>query len=241
MKSSMVWFGAALLAALLFTGTGVRADGIPWGYGAISPPDIAASSSPLSSIQVIGSSGNPTGNSGIIIYNMTTTSFNDGVSQPPDSFNNVKFDLAINLTDIKALGAAVGVTTKTSGVVNFSGLFNATNATAQSFLPGVTTWSLVPGNGSETTANVILGSDDPTVGWRNYKIDITSFTAPGQPGGAPGSIQAVVTINPSDAPGGSGEGPPTNGTPEPTSLLLAGLGLPLVVLVRRRLKKSEEA
>jgi hypothetical protein len=215
----------------------VRADNIPWGYGAISPPDIMASSSPLSSIQMVGSAGSANGNSGIIIYNMTTTSFNDGVAQPPDTFSSVPFDLAITLSDIKALSASTG-TIKTSGVVNFSGLFNATNVTDKSLLPGMPGWNLVPGNASETEANIVLGASDPTVGWRNYKIVISSFTAPGQPGGAPGSIQAIVSITPADGPGGSGEGPPTNATPEPASLLLAGLGLPLVVLVRRRMKKN---
>lgn len=238
MKKSMVWFAAAAVVALLWTGASVRADNIPWGYGTVAPADITATSSPLSSIQFFGSAGNPTGDSGIIIYTMKSTSFNDGVSQPPDYFNNVPFNLAINLTDIKATSAAPVGTIKSASTVNFSGLFNASNVTAKSLLPGTTTWSLVPGNASSTVANVVLGADDPLVGWRNYKVEISSFTSPGEPMGATGSIQAVVTITPSDGPGGSGEGPP-NPTPEPASLLLAGLGLPLVILVRRRMKKDE--
>lgn len=241
MKKSLVWFGAAALAALLFTGASVRADSIPWGYGAVSADPIPASTSPLSSIQVIGSSGNPTGNSGIIIYSLKTLSSNNGVDSPPDSFNNVPFNLAINFTDIKALSAGSG-TVKTTGVVNFSGLFNASNVTASSLLPGATTWTLVPGNTSATSATITLGADDPTVGWRNYQVDISSFTSPGQPGGADGAIQAIVTITPTDGPGGSGEGgggdPPPSETPEPASLLLAGFGVPLFVLLRRRFKKN---
>jgi hypothetical protein len=239
MKKMLVRFGAAALAALLLSAT-AHAQPIPWGYGAVSQPDIAATSSPLSSIQLIGSSGNPSGNSGIIIYSLKTSSLNDGVSQAPDFFNNAPFGLTVNLTDIKATGANPSFSnTKVTDVVNFSGLFNATNVTNKSLLPGMTTWSQLPGNASPTEASVVLGSDDPAVGWRKYTVDITSFTSPGQPGGADGAIQAVVTITPASGPTGSGEtgGGNPSATPEPASLILAGLGLPLVVLMRRRMKK----
>ena len=56
-------------------------------------------------------------------------------------------------------------------------------------------------------------------------------------------LNAIVTLTPGDAPIGSGETPPDpipSDTPEPASLLLAGIGLPLVVLLRRRLKKGAQ-
>jgi hypothetical protein len=239
MKKSFAWFSAAVLAALLFSGAQAHAQSVPWSYGAMSSDPISATSSPLSSITFSGSSGNPSGNSGIIIYTVTTSSLNDGVSQPADYFNNVPFNLAVNLSDTNSLKAKSG-TVNTTGVVNFSGLFNATNVTAQSLLPGVNTWTLVPGNASPTSASVILGADDPSIGWRKYQVDLISFTSPGQPGGAPGSIQAVVTITPADGPGGSGETPNPSAAPEPASMVLAALGLPLILLVRRRLKKTQD-
>ncbi len=149
--------------------------------------------------------------------------------QRTDSFTNVPFNLAVTLTDIKATGSSSS-SAVTSGVVNFSGLFNATNVTSKSLLPGVNTWT------SPISGSLVLGAND--TGWSNYNIQIVSFTPPGQPGGAPGSIEAVVTITPANGPGGSGETGGPSGTPEPTSLVLAGLGLPLIVMVRRRLKKA---
>ena len=232
MKRMLVSLGSAL-ATLLLASTGVYADSIPWGYSATSPPAISASTSPLSSVNFSGSSGVASGNSGIIIYNLTTSS--GATDAAPDSFSNVPFNLAVSLTDIKATGSTSPGATPT-GTVNFSGLFNASNVTNKSLLPGVNTFTQVPGNTSPTSASVVLGASD--TGWSTYTVSISSFTPPGQPGGAPGSIQAIVTITPATGPGGTGEPPPPTGTPEPASFVLAGLGLPFVLFLRRRLKKD---
>jgi hypothetical protein len=226
MKRSLVMLVAAV-ATVLLAGTNVRADNIPWGYSS-TDTEIFNNNNPItsSSVKFTGSSGVASGASGIIIYNLSATSTAGDAS--PDSFSNVPFNLAVTFTDIKATGSASGGA-KASDSVNFAGLFNASNVTKSSLLPGVTTWT------SPTTAELILGADD--VGWRKYTVTINSFTPPGQPGGAPGSIQAIVNIESTDGPGGSGEGPPT--APEPASMLLAALGLPLVYLVRRRMKKNQ--
>jgi hypothetical protein len=235
MKKLLVKF-AASVAMLLVGSISVYADSIPWGYSATSPADISASTSPLSSITFSGAAGVASGDSGIIIYNLKTNS--SATDSAPDSFSNVPFSLAISLTDIKATGSLSPGAIPT-GTVNFSGLFNATNVTAKSLLPGMPGWTPVPGNPSPLQASVTLGSDD--TGWRTYIVQISSFTSPGQPGGAPGSIQAIVNIVNADGSGAIGEEgppPPPSNTPEPASLVLAGLGLPLVVLLRRRMKKA---
>lgn len=230
MKKSLVALFATALTGLAMTSTTVRADSIPWGYSASTPDPIYNNNNPIksSSVTFSGSNGVASGDSGIIIYNLTTSSTApDGA---PDSFSSVPFNLGVTFTDVKATSSASG-SKKVSDTVNFSGLFNASNVTTKSLLPGANSWT------SPTTAEITLGGAD--VGWRKYKVTISSFTPPGQPGGAPGSIQAVVQITPTEGPGGSGEGPPPTATPEPASLLLAGFGLPLVVLVRRRMKKAQ--
>jgi hypothetical protein len=227
MRKSLVAFAA--LAVWLMVGTAVRADSIPWGYSA-SDTAIFNNNNPVqsSSIAMKGSSGVASGNSGIIIYNLTTSS--TAMDTSPDSFSSVPFNLAVTLTDIKATSSSSG-TAKPSDVVNFSGLFSASNVTTKSLLPGPTSWT------SPVTAEVTLGADD--VGWRKYSVTISSITSPGQPGGAPGSIQAIVQIAPADGPGGSAQGPPPSATPEPASFVIAALGLPVFVLVRRRFKKAQ--
>src|SRR6516165_4051594 len=98
-KMKRMLFSLAGVAALWFAGAPVQADTIPWGYSATSPANITASTSPLSQIQVTGSSGVANGNSGIIIYNLTTSS--GATDAAPDAFNNVPFNLSVSLTDIK--------------------------------------------------------------------------------------------------------------------------------------------
>ena len=248
MKKSLVSLGAAL-ATLLLASTGVRADGIPWSYIATPPPDIGAAS-PFSKISFAGSFGSASGNTGIIIYNLTLAS--TAPASAPDSFTSVPFNLSIALTDqLATTGKATG-TVNASGAVNFSGLFSATNVTATSLLPttlpggptGGVLWNSDPKNAasgstpiSANSASVILGSDG--TGWSKYTVTLSSFTAPGPTAATPnpGSIQAIVAITPASSPGGSGEDP--SAAPEPASLVLAGLGLPIVVLLRRRLKKDQ--
>jgi len=222
-----LWVSLCAATALMLTGSAVRADNIPWGYSA-SDTTIYNSPVQTSSIAFTGASSVATGNSGIIIYNVTTSSGAELSS--PDSFSNVPFNLSVTLTDINATSSA-SLTAIKSGAVNFAGLFNATQVSKASMLPGNNSWT------TPVVGDVVLGSDD--TGWRKYEVTIASFTPPGQPGGAPGSILAVVNITPSDGPGGSGNPPPD--APEPTSLLLAGLALPALLLARRRRNKVAQA
>ena len=233
---------AKVLAAVIVFAIGshaAMADSIPWGYSAGNVEVFNSNNSTKSSsVKFSGASGVATGNSGIIIYNLTTTS--SASDNSPDSFSNVPFDLAFTLLDVKATGSK-SVAAKSSDVVHFSGLFSASNVTKQSLLPGAPPWS------SPVYAQAVLGGDD--VGWRTYSVLFSSFTSPGQPGGSPGSIQAIVTITSADSPGGSGEspsgsgeGPAPSATPEPTSLVLASLGLlPLVVLWRKQRKATRRS
>jgi hypothetical protein len=228
MRKSLFSFTA--VAMLFVAGTSVRADSIPWGYSA-TDTTIFNSNNPIksSSIKMTGASGVASGNSGIIIYNLTSTS--TAGEHAPDSFSSVPFNLAVTLSDIKATAttAAKSASAKSTGVVNFAGLFSASGVTTKSLFPGANSWN------SPNTTSVTLGADD--VGWREYTVTLSSITPPGEPGGAPGSIQAIIEITPVSGPGGDGETPPS--APEPASLVLAGLGLPLILLVRRRLKKTQ--
>src|SRR5207245_444215 len=104
-----------------------------------------------SSIVFKGSSGVATGNSGIIIYNLTTTS--SATSSLPDSFSSVPFNLAVTLTDINGTSSASSGAVP-SGQVNFSGLFNADNVTKSSTLPGSVVWT------SPISAMLKLGASD---------------------------------------------------------------------------------
>jgi hypothetical protein len=229
MKSKSIALALGLLIVLVPISV-VRADGIPWGYSAGNTEIFNNNNASKTSwVQFSGASGIAQGDSGIIIYNMSTLS---GVAESsPDSFANVPFDLSMTLVDVKATGSKSG-SAHSSDVVHFSGKFSAKNVTKQSLLPGASPWS------SPVLAQAVLGADD--VGWRIYSVMLSSFTSPGQPGGSPGSIQAVVTIAPAEAPSGSGEvpGPEVpvpSATPEPTSLILAGMGvLPLIVYLRKR-------
>jgi hypothetical protein len=253
MKKSLVSFAAAL-AALLVIGASAHAQPIPWSYISTGTPSLSADAGGPSIITITGvPSGSGNGNSGIIIYNMTLSTIASPSS--PDTFTGAPLSLSLSLTDQLATTATSGKI-NASGTVNFVGNFTANNVTSTSLFPvtnllapggpiiGGVQWTTTAANQpagttwlSTSSASVNLGSD--STGWSTYTVTLGAFAAPGPTATTnnPGSIQALVTVMPY-IPTGSGDGPPT-GTPEPTSLVLAGLGLPLVVLVRRRMKKDQ--
>jgi hypothetical protein len=224
MRKMMVSLYAA--AALLFTGTAVRADPL-WSYNTTAVPDIVASTfqSPINTTKVTfqGGSGNVTGTSSIIIYNMATVS---GENQStPDKFSNVGFTLGLQISDTASLPSG-------TAPVTFSGQYSASGVSSSSSQNGTILWK--QGNGTYSAA--LPTAPTLTLGANTYSVAIISVTPPGAPG-LPGSIEALVTVN---GPSGTGQPPPPD-APEPTSLLLAGMALPALLMARRRLKKAAQA
>lgn len=228
MQRSLVSLLAAALAAVFITGGVARAEDFPWSYSGTGTTIYNSNNSLKSSaINFLGTAGGATGDSGIIIFNLSTESTASLTS--PDSFSKVPYSLQLTLGDTKSL-KSVGTT---SGTLKFTGAFSAEKVSKDSFLNPSNSWL------SPTSQFLILGSVD--TGFRKYTVDILSFTPPGKPGSGLGSIYAEVRITPNGGNPGGGGGTGGGGggqTPEPGTLILAGLGLPIVGLFWRRRKNQ---
>jgi hypothetical protein len=122
-----------------------------------------------------------------------------------DTYTNKAYQLTLTLTD-----AASGK----AGNFVFNGVLNGTaNTTSSNF----------------TNEYVGLTKITDHIGAYNYTVQILAPVVPPITGGiTEGGISAQVTVAPAS-------GPVTQSTPEPSSLILAGLGLPLLA-GRRRLR-----
>ncbi len=237
MRKSLVSFAA--LAMLLLVGGTVQAQPIVWTYVADSTKVVSDTPNPItlptSWIDFKGQSYGSTNNSGIVIYKLATSStVPDGGT--PDTITNGEFKLGISFVDTKAAVDGVSGTKVVTDKVFFSGKLSASNITQKTFSFDALSWT------SPLVAKVTLGGSDPSDGWRDYTVTVNpnfSFSAPGVPNGPDGSIYVDVKVTPGDGPTGSSEPPSPSPTPEPASLVLAGLGLPLFVLLRRRLKAAK--
>jgi hypothetical protein len=173
-----------------------------------------------------------TGSTGLIIYNLQTLSL---ATTTPDQFNKVDFLASFNVTDT---AANIPGNPFASAVVTFHGQYSATNVTAGSLTTLPITWVQYGSNTSATVASVVLGTPGNTQTF-TFTINPGDFLSSQAPSGGLGSfaVDATVTNGGTLPSGGSGSGT-VSATPEPASLVLAGLGLPLFVVLRRRMKNA---
>ncbi|HTU93853.1 MAG TPA: hypothetical protein VMF69_27480 [Gemmataceae bacterium] len=199
MKRLAALFGTALLV-LPAAGAGlVRADYLNWNYTSTpNVPGVSVNTGSGGGASVTLTDVAQAGATSIpLIAYETQTS-----STTPIDFNNSTFNLALKITDGN----------NASGTLNFTGSLNG-SLTA--------TTSSVVASFAPVTSNSIT-FDGHTYTFTIPSLSLVAPTSPQQ------DIMASVSV--ANASGGGSPPPPpppphTNGTPEPASLLLAGLGL----------------
>jgi hypothetical protein len=215
---------AVTFVFLGFAGSTARADLITWSYNwGSNPLSISADGASTGGISLSTPTGSVTGSSDIVAANLST--FSSALPGTLDTFTNKGYTLNLTLTDGPS-GA--------SGTLSFNGAFNGTLSPTSAQITNTFSGS--------TTGSLHLGND-------NYVVTIGPYSAPGIPGSANlGSIGAHVEVTPdviSQPPPPPPPPPPTGNpppvidqAPEPATLVLAALSLPVLGAVRgwRRLK-----
>jgi hypothetical protein len=190
-----------------------RADLVSWSYNwSTTTPFVQAAGDPSSGVKV-GAAG--TGGPVLGNSNVVAASLSavSGASpSSPSTVANASYSLTLTITD-----TASGKT----GSLTFAGILNGSLSSAGS-------------NISNTFGSTIAQSVN--IGGNLYSVVLGSFVPPGPPGSpAFGAIGASVTVT-----GGNG-GVVGGQSPEPSSLLLAGLGLAGAAGARWRARRRAKA
>jgi hypothetical protein len=217
---------------LVLSGTAARADQISWSNNWVSSPtaisaDVGPSGSPGTGTVFLLDPQPGTG-TGSMHVNGTQFGVNtSALPTAPDHFTNKAFSLNLTLTD-----AASGA----KGVLTFAGLLNATMSTG-----GVNVSTSFP----DGTAKSV------TLGGNTFNATLDSFTQPTLT--TPGGFGAQVTVAagtpppppppppPAPPPPPPPSPPPSTNTPEPSTCVLAGLGVSLAGLASRRKPRWKDA
>jgi hypothetical protein len=200
MKRSTLLFTSALVA-LISLGGSVRADQIAWTYSwQRNPVSIAADGDGTGGVSLTNEATpkDAAGNSDIVATNLRI--FSSASPNLPDSLvTGGAYTLTLTLTD-----SASGQ----SGTATFTGKLSGTFSANNSNLTNVFN--------SPTVDALVLGGN-------TYTVTIGPYSPPGPPTASnAGSIAAFVAVTPG-AGGGGGVG--VQDVPEPSTMLLAGLGL----------------
>ncbi|HTU92926.1 MAG TPA: hypothetical protein VMF69_22790 [Gemmataceae bacterium] len=208
-KHSLPTCAGIALALLLLTNASAHAD-IIWSYNwTPSTTQIVANAGGSGYLSLTNEpSHSATGSSNTVITNIQAVS--TAPSSNPATFNQVPISFTLQLQD-----AASNATS----TATFSGYFSGT----------------ITGSSS----NVQLTFTSPmtetlTLGGNQYSAVVGTYTPPGPPGGVnSGSLNAFVTVTPSNGGGGIAS------VPEPAALTLACLALPIVGLTGWRKRRAK--
>ncbi len=203
------WSGRTLAAApalFLLAASPVRADLMPsfsYAWDQTGPTTIAADGTGTGSISISVGSGTATAPSTIVAANLSVIT--STLAPAMDTYTNKAYQLTLNLTDTASTSV---------GHFVFNGVFNGSaNTTSSNFTNHYT---------GQTTITEHIGN------W-NYHVQILDPVVPPITGGTTqGGISAKVTADPFGSGGNTGPVQQPSVAPEPSALVLAGLGLPLL-------------
>jgi hypothetical protein len=210
MKIASGFLYPAAIALLLGTGLTAHAGLVNWSYDWSRTPAVVLAGT--GGVTLTNEPGaSAAGSSDIVATNLKVFSSADAAT--PDHLSPTPYTLTMVLTDSAS---------HASTTLNFAGMLSGT-------------FSL----GSAHIANSFVGPTSATVvlGGNTYSVSMGSYSPPGPPSGSnSGSISAHVDV----VAGTNGGGGHVSGTPEPSTMVLGGLGLGFMGLVswrkRRRAK-----
>lgn len=198
MKRSSAPLFAVSLAFLLFAGASARAGFVNWSYNWSRVPADVISADAFGTSRLSLSDeplGHGTNNSDIVATNIRT--FSNAPRANPNNFLDAAYSLTLRLTDD---------TSGATGTLSFTGVFSGTLSASSADISTAFT--------SPTTQSVVLGNN-------KYIVTIGDYSPPGPPGiNNAGSIGASVEVIAGDPDPG-----PINDVPEPSTVMLSGLGL----------------
>jgi hypothetical protein len=203
--------GIVAIALLFLSQASARADLISWSYNwEPNATKITADGGGSGHLTLTDEpSRSATGLSNTLITNLRT--FSTATTSNPDTFTHADYSFTLHLQDSASNATAD---------LKFTGFFGGTLAANSAGI------KLNPT--SPTTQQVTLGGNV-------YTVALGTYSPPGPPGDAnAGSLNAVVSV----APAGGGGTISGSGTPEPGSLLLAGLALPWLGLTAWRQRRQ---
>ncbi len=198
---------SALLVLMVVATCQIRADYLNWTYTAtFQVPGITVNtpSNGGGTVTLTDYASPQPGGTSIAVQAYETASS----ATTPISFNNLKYDLALQITDSA---------THDSGTLHFTGSLTGTLT--------ATTSTIVDSFTPVTSNSLTLDGHTFTV-----KMPTVTLAPPTSP---QANIMASVSVtSPGGGTGGTPPPPPSNGTPEPTSLLLGSLGISILGIGR---------
>jgi hypothetical protein len=198
MKRSTLLFTSAVVAMISLGGS-VRADLIDWSYTWTNTPPVVTGGTGGVTLTTQPTSLLAEGNSDIVATNMSI--FSSANPKTPDSLSGGNYTLQLAITD---------GTSNTTGTFTFTGQLSGTYSQQNSNITNTFT--------SPTVVSQVIGNN-------TYQVTIGPFSPPGPPTSTTltGSIAAFVQVTAGN--NGGGGGTTVQDVPEPTTMLLAGLGL----------------